>query len=93
MPVPNEATGTGTIVIDVRVFARYAELLDRNHITLEVPHGSTVADAIGAVVAHVPGGARLAGVALAAVNRRHVARATVLADGDELALLPPLAGG
>lgn len=60
---------------------------------LELPAGATVGDAVRQVANGLPGGERLATTILAAVNRRHARPEQVLADGDELAVLPPLAGG
>jgi molybdopterin converting factor small subunit len=41
----------------------------------------------------LPGGARLPERPLVAVNRRHARLDAVLVEGDEVALLPPMAGG
>lgn len=95
MPVRTDTvtTHSGTITIHVRAFARFAELLGRDGFALELPAGATVGDAVRRVASAIPGGERLAATALAAVNRRHARLEQVLADGDELAFLPPLAGG
>ena len=50
----------------------------------------------GDVIAHVrrlPGGAGIAATTLVAVNLKQVAASARVAPGDEVALLPPLAGG
>lgn len=76
-----------------RFFASYAEVLGRDSITFEMPHTSVVADAVERVRRDLPGGARLPQAPLVAVNREHVLHDRPLQDGDELAFLPPLAGG
>jgi molybdopterin converting factor small subunit len=81
------------IRVECRLFARYAELVGRDHATLELPAASTVADAVRALRERVPGAAVLPERPLVAVNRAHALPSRPLADGDELALLPPLAGG
>lgn len=81
------------ITVTVRTFARYAELLGCEEITLALPEGATVQDAVERVRTSVPNGVALPARPLAAVNREHVLADAPLADGDELALLPPLAGG
>ena len=74
-------------------FARYAELLGRAELELELPSGSTVADAVEHVRSQVEGGQDLPDKPLVAKNQQHVKLDSALADGDELAFLPPLAGG
>ena len=76
-----------------RLFARYAELAGTNEVTLELPSPSTVGDAIAFLRARIPGGPALPQRPLAAVNAMHALPDEPLHDGDELALLPPLAGG
>jgi molybdopterin synthase catalytic subunit len=76
-----------------RFFARYAEVLGTATHDLRLPVGTTVGTAVRSLRASLPGGQALPEVPLAAVNLEHVDHEHVLADGDELALLPPLAGG
>lgn len=79
--------------VTCRLFARYAELVGREDVTLELPGGAVVADAVAALRATVAGAERLPAQPLVAVNLQHVLPTDALHDGDELALLPPLAGG
>ena len=51
-----------------------------------------MADAL-AYLRALPGGAELPARPLCARNLAHVGADAALADGDELAVLPPLAGG
>jgi molybdopterin converting factor small subunit len=76
-----------------RLFARYAEAVGRQEVVLELPPDSVVADAVAALRRSVPRGELLPERPLVAVNLRHVLPKDALHDGDELALLPPLAGG
>jgi molybdopterin converting factor small subunit len=76
-----------------RLFARYAEVVGREEVMLELPPDAVVADAVAALRATVPRGNLLPERPLVAVNLRHVLARDPLHDGDELALLPPLAGG
>jgi molybdopterin synthase catalytic subunit len=75
----------------VLVFASYAEALGRDSLDVELPAGSTVAVCVEAVRRltgdHVPPGP------LVAVNRRYAKAEQTLSDGDEVALIPPVAGG
>jgi molybdopterin converting factor small subunit len=76
-----------------RLFARYAEVVGRDEVTIELPPGAVVSDALAALRRTVRGADRLPQTPLVAINLRHVLPGTPLQDGDELALLPPLAGG
>lgn len=83
--------GDGTI--RVRFFARYAELVGREETALALPLPATVGDVVRAVRGALPGGAGIPERPLAAINLQHVRLDHAVADGDEVALLPPLAGG
>ena len=60
---------------------------------LELRAGASVADAVEALRSRVPGGDQLPQRPLVAVNLEHARMGRTIAAGDELALLPPLAGG
>lgn len=76
----------------VRLFARYAELLGSEAVEVELAPSATVGDAVRAL-RDLPGGAALPARPLVAVNLSQAAMDLVLRPGDEVALLPPLAGG
>lgn len=76
-----------------RFFARYAELLGESNTTLELMRPSTVADAVHALRSTHRSGSLLPERPLVALNQQHVLADHPVEDGDELALLPPLAGG
>ena len=80
------------IRIRVLLFARYAEVLGTDTLTLELPEPATVADLVTAL-RRAPGGEALPPRPLCAVNLAQVAPTAPLASGDEVAILPPLAGG
>jgi molybdopterin synthase catalytic subunit len=79
--------------IDVLYFAIVRERLRRDRDSLELPDGATVADALAAVAERHPTVAPLLPQVQAAVNRSMASAAHALHDGDELALIPPVAGG
>ena len=74
-------------------FARYEELLGATELQLDLAGGATVADALAHVRANVTGGDQLPPDPLVAKNQQHAQHDSVLEEGDELAFLPPLAGG
>jgi molybdopterin converting factor small subunit len=83
-----------TRIVNVRVvlLASYAERLGLESVRVALPVLSTVADALDHVRS-LPGGDRIPPRPLCAVNLSHAALDTPLREGDEVALLPPLAGG
>jgi MoaE-MoaD fusion protein len=76
----------------VRLFASYREAAGRGHFDLELPPGSTVRDAIERIVKEHPLIAEGRQIVIAK-NREYVGLDEPLADGDELALIPPVSGG
>ncbi len=81
------------ITVSCLFFARYAEILGRTELELEISSCSTVADAVERVRSDVDGGSGLPEQPLVARNQQHVKLDCLIEDGDELAFLPPLAGG
>ncbi|MEP6573316.1 MAG: MoaD/ThiS family protein [Gemmatimonadota bacterium] len=79
--------------IRVLLFASYADLVSREEVEVLVPSPATVADVIARLRADVPGAHRLPDRPLAAVNQVHGRLTDPVADRDEVALLPPMAGG
>ncbi len=79
--------------IRVRLFAMQRETAGMRELRLEVPLGSTVDDAWNAVVESVPALAPGRASLRFAVNGTYADPATALADGDEVACIPPVSGG
>jgi len=72
----------------VRLFAGLRERAGANSLELTLPDGASVGDALDAV------GDVAAGIPVVmAVNREYADRDAPLAEGDELALIPPVSGG
>jgi molybdopterin synthase catalytic subunit len=92
-PTARTAATATTIRVTARLFARYAELTGVKTAALELPSGAAVRDAVAALRSTVPKGEQLPARPLVAVNLAHALPDQLLSDGDELALLPPLAGG
>ncbi len=79
--------------IRVRLFAMQRETAGMKELRLEVPPGSTVEDAWSAVVETVPALAPGRASLRFAVNGAYQNPETPLADGDEVACIPPVSGG
>ena len=73
-------------------FASYADAFGRDHMEMEVPKGSTVGDFLRQLRALDPE-RRLPPAPLVAVNERYSRAEHVLRQGDEVAIIPPVAGG
>jgi molybdopterin converting factor subunit 1 len=76
----------------VRLFASYREVAGRGHFDLELPAGATVGDAIARITKAHPLIGQSRQVVMAR-NREYVRAEEPLAEGDELALIPPVSGG
>jgi molybdopterin converting factor small subunit len=85
-------TALQTVSVRVLLFASYAEKLGAEALELSLDHPATVGDALRRIQA-LPGGEELPAKPLCALNLSQVTATTALASGDELAILPPLAGG
>ncbi len=79
--------------LQVLYFAVFRERLARDTEAIELPDGATVADAIAALEALHPIVLQLRGHYRIAVNQAMADGTAALADGDELVLIPPVAGG
>jgi molybdopterin converting factor subunit 1 len=80
------------MTVTVLLFASYADAIGTDSIALDLPVGATAGDVVTRVQ-ELPGAGRLPKNPLVAVNERYVKRDRVLAIGDEVAIIPPVAGG
>jgi len=87
------ADGVAELAIRVRLFAMQREAAGTRELRVTVPPGATVDDAWSAAVAHVPALAPGRASLRFAVNGSYADPGTRLADGDELACIPPVSGG
>lgn len=81
------------MVVRIRAFAAYREILGRDALELDLAEGATVRLAFEALFGARPDFDRLLKSTMFAVNREYVSATHVLAPGDELAFVPPIAGG
>ncbi|MEO8456631.1 MAG: molybdopterin converting factor subunit 1 [Chloroflexota bacterium] len=79
--------------ITVRLFARLAELAGTRETTLDIGEGLTAGDAYALLARRFPDIARFESSVRFARNQDYIIAETPLADGDELALIPPVSGG
>ena len=79
--------------VKARLFAVYRELVGKAEIEMDVDTGNTVGiflSQLGEVLPELKGHL---GSALIAVNAEYVPMNYQLAEGDEIALIPPVSGG
>lgn len=81
------------VTIRLRYLARYAELLGVEREEMALPGPVTVGDVVAAVRAKHPAASQLPAKPLCAVNFRQALWGDPVSAGDEVALLPPVAGG
>jgi molybdopterin synthase catalytic subunit len=79
--------------VRVRLFARQRELAGMREVELELAAGATVQDAWSALAVRVPAIASGRLYVRFARNGEYTAPDTLLADGDEVACIPPISGG
>ncbi len=80
------------MIVTVLLFASYADALGAPTIQLDLPASSTVSDLVGRLLA-LPGAERLPPLPLVAVNQHYVKADHDIRGGDEIAVIPPVAGG
>ena len=78
--------------VRVLLFARYADLLGNGEVSVPLPEPPTVARVIQAGRAR-PGGQALPERPLVAINARQARESDLVGATDEVAFLPPMAGG
>jgi MoaE-MoaD fusion protein len=81
------------IQVRVRLFAMQREAAGTRELSLAVPSPATIDDAWTAAVARVPSLAAGRASLRFAVNGAYADPGTSLADGDEIACIPPVSGG
>lgn len=81
------------MTVQVLFFASLRERVKRSEASWPLADGATVAALWGALVEEFPAIEAMTGAVRFAVNREYVDRDHVLADGDEVAVIPPVSGG
>lgn len=79
--------------VTVLLFARLREIAGAAELPLELPAAATIADAWSRLVGAYPALAPHAPSMSCARNAEYARLHTPLADGDEVAFLPPVSGG
>ena len=80
------------MMVRVLLFASYADALGAPEVTLDLPAGARVSDVLARVKA-LAVGKRVPDKPLVAVNQRYAGNDQPVSPTDEVAIIPPVAGG
>jgi molybdopterin converting factor subunit 1 len=80
------------MTVTLLLFAAYADVFGSSSVELEMSAGATVSELLDQV-RELDGAERLPPEVLVAVNEEYATVDYVLEPGDEVALIPPVAGG
>ena len=81
------------MLITIRLFARLREIAGTSELRRALPDGATAQTAWDALAAEHPGVSAYGTTISCAVNEEYARLTTRLAEGDEVAFLPPVSGG
>lgn len=79
--------------VQLLFFASLADTVGSRRLTLTLPRGATVESLLDRLTEMFPLVEKYRPVLLTAVNQEYVGAAHTLADGDEVAIFPPVSGG
>ena len=85
--------GSPCMKCKILLFAQLAEAAGEKELTLELPEGASVADALDALCGRYSAVAALRDRIAVAVDESYAPADTLLDDGCTLALIPPVSGG
>lgn len=79
--------------VAVLLFARLRELVGKERLEMELSHETKVSDVLNVLFDDKHQAQEIGQCLLFAINQNYVKPDTILKDGDELALIPPVSGG
>ncbi|MBA2670892.1 MAG: MoaD/ThiS family protein [Gemmatimonadetes bacterium] len=82
-----------TMIVRALFFASYRDIAGTDEVQVELPGGARVSDLIARLRATGGSWLSLPASPAVAVNLDYSPLSTALADGDEIAFIPPVAGG
>jgi len=81
------------MIVRTLFFASYRDLAGADELEVELPGGASVADLVGRLRAGGGAWESFPRAPAVAVNQDYAPLSTALRDGDEVAFIPPVAGG
>jgi molybdopterin synthase catalytic subunit len=88
----DEVVSGAVICIKTLFFAAYRDIVGAEELDIKLPQGATLSDVVEVIRAR-PGGDALPPDPALAVNQEYASSNRVLENGDEVAFIPPVAGG
>ncbi len=82
-----------SIKVTVKLFAVYQETFNLPELTLNLPQQSTVNDVLNILIQEKPQLAKWRDITRFGVNLKFVEADTLIHEGDEIVLIPPVSGG
>jgi molybdopterin synthase sulfur carrier subunit len=82
-----------TIQINVKLFAIFQEVFATDELQMQLESGTTVAQVFNRLAAQHPKLEQWRSLTRYAINLNFAEPHTVLSNGDEVALIPPVSGG
>ncbi|MBE9010718.1 MoaD/ThiS family protein [Pseudanabaenaceae cyanobacterium LEGE 13415] len=82
-----------SISVTVKLFAAYQDAYGLPELQLELPQGTTVAQVCDRLLLDRPQLAPLKEITQFGVNLEFVSPDTIVQNGDEIVLIPPVSGG
>jgi molybdopterin converting factor subunit 1 len=79
--------------VTILVFAKLGDFVGAPRLVRDVAAGATVEDVWRALAGEFPAAAPFRSALSAAVNERYAKFSVAVAEGDEVAFLPPVSGG
>src|SRR5262249_56253775 len=86
-------SSAGRITVKLLLFGQAREMVGQSTLDLELEAPATVASAFASLKSRDARLARMERSLLFAVNEEYADRSRLLADGDRMAILPPVSGG
>ena len=81
------------VSVQALFFAAYRDLLGARELSVQLPEGATVGDLVSALRSRGAPFSALPAEPAVAVNRTYALLSETLRPGDEVAFIPPVAGG
>jgi len=81
------------MIVEIKMFAGARQLADCDPCRVEVPESATIADLRRALTEAVPALAGLAAHVRFAIDAEYAEETTIIEEGAEIALIPPVSGG
>lgn len=81
------------MLVTVKLFARLREIVGESTLEQELGEGATVEDLLATLQAEYPGLAQVTARTIVSINQEFAAPDSLLRDGDDVAIFPPVSGG